>query len=149
MCIIQRDDQTSKFCPSRRDREANPQGSEGHHTHTHTHTHTHAHQIQSRHPISKLCPFCGIEGNAQETEGHAHLSRIGLQGRRRASNQGTLDLSRHKSRLVCPQQPGTQILYQKTGLGTQLTNCTWWLWIEVIVKIDKSMNIAGRLCFTL
>jgi len=108
MCVIQRDDQTPKICPPPpppRDREAKPQGSEGHHTHTHT-------EYRNATQCITFALLCGVEGNAQENEGHAHLSWRGLQGRRRASNQSTLNLSRHKSRSVFPQQPGTQIFYK-------------------------------------
>jgi len=80
---------------------------------THTHTHTHTKNRDATQCLT-FALLSDIEGNAQENEGHAHLSRTSVQDRRRASNQGTLDLSRHKSRSVCPQQPGTQILYQKT-----------------------------------
>jgi len=51
VCVIQGND------PSRTEREANKQRSEGHHTHTHTHTNTHTHLL-----LNVSVPGCHPQG---------------------------------------------------------------------------------------
>jgi hypothetical protein len=109
MCVIQRHEQQSNFCPSRTNRDA-----KGHHTH----------EIQRHHPSLTFVPLDDMEGNPHGSERYhkrpSRKNRVGEERRRRTTNQGTLDTILHQGPSVSPQQRGTQLLYLRPDRETQL-----------------------------
>jgi hypothetical protein len=109
MCVIQRHEQQSNFCPSRTSLDGKVQQT---------------HEIQRHHPSLTFAPLDDMEGNLHGRERyHTHPSRkikAGQERRRRTTNQSTLDTILHQGRSASPQQRGTQLLYLKHDRKTQL-----------------------------